>query len=400
MAPEQKQQQQQQQQHLLQQQLFQEQLVQQQLVQQQQPSTINGTFSTTEIKQVIDGHSAPPLYRGWKDDLKQHQFAYMARQRDPGVFMAELNRKRDADLQERKQIQKDEPPKQLPHRNELLSLVDVRPSPVFLEDLYLNLQHNRSHLCSLSLENTGLDDISVRRLAMALGTNRTLLTLSVAHNKVQSDGILALASALRRSTCTRMRSLNLAHNPIEDRGVAAISAVIGTGSKLEFVDLTSVCAGDLGARHLATALSTRRAVPGSPLPEHLPTFPCLCYGGNALTPRGLIYFASAITKNKSVCKLVLDANPSLGDAAAEILRDLLMCFTSLTEVGVEGIGLTVQGMADVLTGCQESETLRIVHLGSNKDHDMQMISSIAVDFELDHLQVLGRVEHRGVGGGV
>lgn len=356
--------------------------------QQQQQWT---TFSTTDIKQVISGYSAAPLYRGWKDDLKQHQFAYMARQDDHGVFMMELNRKRKADLQERKLTKKDEPPKQLPHRNELLSLANTHPSLALFDDLYLNLEHNRSHLCSLSLENTGLDDTSVRSLALALATNRTLLTLSVARNNLRSDSALALASALRRSTCTQLQALILAHNPIEDLGVAAISAIIGTGSKLQFVDLTNVGAGDLGARHVSTALSSRRAVPGGPLPEHLPTFPCLNYGGNTLTPRGLIYFASAITKNKSVCKLVLDGNVNLGDAAAEILRDLFMCFTSLTEVSLENIGLTVHGMADVLTGCQESETLRVIHLGANNDHDMQMISSIAVDFELDHLQVLGNI---------
>ena len=92
-----------------------------------------------------------------------------------------------------------------------------------------------------------------------------------------------------------------------------------------------------------------------------------------------------------MCKLVLDNNTSLGDQAAEILRDLFTCFTNLTEVSVENIGLSMRGMADVLKGCQDSETLRIVHLGSNNDHDMQMNSSIAVDFDLVHLQLLGKV---------
>ncbi len=348
--------------------------------------------------------SGPSLvgYNGWEEDLRQHQRDYMESLRDPGVFTPELLRKRRAERAAKdaalkiKRVQA-----RPPSSAELLSfsaagtvgasndvtITAIRPD-VFA-GLCTNLRRRNFRIRELSLARCSLGDAEVRALAGALTHNGELLSLSLAGNDLTAMGAIALARGLRMSKCTELRSVDVSHNPhIGDRGVAALSVVLGAGSSLTHVNFTGVGAGDLGARHLALALSTKRALPGDPAPARLPVFPCILFGENrALTPHGLLYFASAIVANKSIVKCVLDGNAGLGDPAAEILHDLLRCYSSLTELSMARTGLSKEGMAKILAGSQDSDTVRTVHLGGNNLNDMQLISAIAEDFQLSHLEL-------------
>ena len=326
----------------------------------------------------------------WKDDLEQHQIQYMASLKDPGIFTAELLRQKDQlrleKLQEKQAMMGSTV--QIPiELGDLLSLDNVQMTPFILNQVCRNLHpHSGATLCELSLDQVNLQDTMVQNIATALETNTHLTHLSVARNDLTSQGIVSVAKALRKSTTTALRSLNVAHNDIGDRGVAALSAILHD-TALQAIDFTAVGAGDIGAKHLALALSVKRKRKDNSRPR-LPIFPRLAYANNQLTPDGLLYFASCTAQNKSICCLCLDGNVNLGEPAASVLSDLLHCFTSLTEVSVQNIGLTRAGASTLLAACEGSDSVRTVHLGCNNEiDDLQQISILATAFQIGQLSI-------------
>jgi hypothetical protein len=326
----------------------------------------------------------------WKEDLEKHQINYMNSLPDPGIFTAELLRqKNEAKLEKKKEKQMMANIGVLPTKIVLADLISYENqtlSTCTLNQLCSTLRLNRSAtLCELSLDNTGLDNKNMCLIADSLVTNQHLTALSLVKNNITSHGILSLAKALSNSEITSLRSLKLSQNKIGDRGVAALSAVLHD-TVLHTIELNNIGAGDIGAKHLALALSVKRKRKNKMRPR-LPTFPSLAYGENKLTPEGLLYFASCIVLNKSICSVYLDGNNSLGDQASTILSDLLQCFTSLSELSVQNIGLTRAGVSKLLTACDGSDTLRTVHLGSNKLDDLQQMSILASKFKIVHLKL-------------
>ena len=354
----------------------------------------------------------------WRDDLEQHQLHYMSSLDDPGVFTAELLRTKDKlrkEKEEEKQamISSGVVPEKVT-LGDLLSLANNPLTPVVLSQVCYNLlPTSGATMCELCLDNTSMNDQMLATIAKSLEFNECLTALSVARNMLTDKGVVSLAKVLRRSTSTALRSLGLSENPIGDRGVAALSAVLHETS-LRAIDFTSVGAGDVGAKHLALALSVirvrattavgvgvgvsgdvsgvaeteRERRPATGETRRLPIFPVLSYAGNKLTSNGLVYFASCIVQNKSICSLYLDGNTKLGDRAGAILSDLLRCFSSLSEVSVQNIGLTRDGLSKLLQACEESDTVRTLHVGSNEIDDLQQISIMTGKYKISHLRTM------------
>ena len=354
----------------------------------------------------------------WRDDLEQHQLHYMSSLDDPGVFTAELLRTKDKmrkEKEEEKQamINSGVVPEKVT-LGDLLSLANNPLTPVVLSQVCYNLlPTSGATMCELCLDNTSMNDQMLATIAKSLEFNDCLTALSVARNMLTDKGVVSLAKVLRRSTSTALRSLGLSENPIGDRGVAALSAVLHETS-LRAIDFTSVGAGDVGAKHLALALSVirmratttvdggvgvggdvngvaeteRERRPGRGGARRLPIFPVLSYAGNELTSNGFLYFANCIVQNKSICSLYLDGNTKLGDRSGAILSDLLRCFSSLSEVSVQNIGLTRDGLSKLLQACEESDTVRTLHVGSNEIDDLQQISIMAGKYKISHLRTM------------
>jgi hypothetical protein len=328
----------------------------------------------------------------WREDLEQHQLNYMSSLTDPGVFTAELLRtkeqQRHARVMEKQRLNNTGATTADLKLSDLVLYVNKPMSHVVLQQMCRNLRPSSgATLCELCLDNTNMNDDALGELSLALVKNVHLTALSMAHNQVTSKGIVSLAKALKKSESTALRSLNVAENAIGDNGVAALSAVLHD-TVLQAINFTAVGAGDIGAKHLALALSVKRTKRnGRP---RLPSFPMLSYAGNKLTPDGLLYFASCVVQNKSICSLHLNGNVQLGDRAAVILADLLRCFTSLTEVSVENIGLTREGMSTLFEACEESDSVHTLNVGSNEIDDLQSISVEAQKYQISHLKLSRR----------
>jgi hypothetical protein len=327
----------------------------------------------------------------WKEDLEQHQMNYMTSLRDPGVFTAELLRQQTQDKLNKEKKKKTNKQSSIAVKIELGDLIAYdhqKMNQCVLNQLCLNLQANNgaATICELSLSNANINDSMLHAIADALATNQHVTALNVVKNDITSQGIVSLAKALSTSTKTNLRLLKLSHNNIGDRGVAALAAVLHD-TVLQAIELTNVNGGDVGAKHLALALSVKRQRKDQSR-ARLPVFPSLVYGGNQLTPKGLLYFASCIVQNKSICGLFLDGNVQLGDQAGVVLSDLLHCFTSLTDISVQNTGLTKEGASTLLSACEGSDTIRSVQLGSNeKWNDLQQVSMLATKFKIENVKL-------------
>jgi hypothetical protein len=327
----------------------------------------------------------------WKEDLEQHQMNYMTSLRDPGVFTAELLRQQKQDKLNKEKKKKRNKQSSIAVKIELGDLIAYdhqKMNQCVLNQLCLNLQANNgaATICELSLSNANINDSMLHAIADALATNQHVTALNVVKNDITSQGIVSLAKALSTSTKTNLRLLKLSHNNIGDRGVAALAAVLHD-TVLQAIELTNVNGGDVGAKHLALALSVKRQRKDQSR-ARLPVFPSLVYGGNQLTPKGLLYFASCIVQNKSICGLFLDGNVQLGDQAGVVLSDLLHCFTSLTDISVQNTGLTKEGASTLLSACEGSDTIRSVQLGSNeKWNDLQQVSMLATKFKIENVKL-------------
>ena len=338
------------------------------------------------------------LSDSWKEDLERHQLNYMTSLTDPGVFTAELLRKKEQQRRLREnekqaRIHIGAVPNQI-SLGDLLSITNTNIKPTTLSQICRNLLPNSgATLCELCLDSSNITDTHLQEIAMSLERNQYLTSLSLSNNHITSLGIVSLAKILRKSETTPLRNLILSSNNIGDRGVAALSAILHE-TELRTIDFTSVGAGDIGAKHLALALSVKRERKNKRPGERsqLPIFPVLSYGGNKLTPNGLLYFVSCIVQNKTICNLNLDGNVHLGDQAGAILADLLRCYSSLTLLSVQNIGLTRDGMAKLFTACDESETVRTLKVGSNKIDDLQQLAIDANKFQISQLSMIAMEE--------
>ena len=152
------------------------------------------TLTAAEIKQIIDGHLIRLCI--WLEKPETAPVCVHVRQRDKRVF-GRLNRKRQADVQERNEKKKDEPPGfQTGMSCSLSPIINHHHS---MQELYSNLQHNRSSH-ELSLENVGFTDADVRCL---IGTRIKQLAHDcplLATKYIQMVSGLTSATALRVSS--------------------------------------------------------------------------------------------------------------------------------------------------------------------------------------------------------
>lgn len=174
----------------------------------------------------------------------------------------------------------------------------------------------------LDLSGTGISGGGAARIAAALrkagaaGESMSadgpeqLRVLNLSDNALDAASFGAVAQVLRPSSA-RLTELRLGRNFARSDGVAALASALRTRNweRLAILDLENVDAGDAGARALAAAL------------QHTPGLAELRLASNGIGSEGAMALARAMQERAMRCLRVLDVrgNPGIGPAAANAL---------------------------------------------------------------------------------
>ena len=120
------------------------------------------------------------------------------------------------------------------------------------------LTHKQCSLTELDLTYAQASDLGVTRLARALTSNRSLISLVLAHNGIATRGGLALAEALK-TNCT-LTSCTLASNLLNDAAVVGLAGALSASQTLTLLDVGRNPLGPIGAQALRQALHTNKSL--------------------------------------------------------------------------------------------------------------------------------------------
>ncbi|CAF3949812.1 unnamed protein product, partial [Rotaria sordida] len=176
-------------------------------------------------------------------------------------------------------------------------------------------------LTTLSLSDCGLEASCTQRLADALRTNNTLTKLVLGRSKIGIAGAKYIAAALRNNKTLKqfelsgnhgdcvaigvtvqfrndrtLTTLDLRQNQIESTSVKYIADIIRTTTSLTTLDLDFNTIRDDGVKYLADALQINEILTTLDLSQ------------NDISPRGIQYVADVLRKNSGLQSLYLQQN--------------------------------------------------------------------------------------------
>ena len=207
-------------------------------------------------------------------------------------------------------------------------------------------------LLKLNLSMNAIESDGVRIIAQAINANTTLKTLDISNNNIQDHGVAMISKCFNRS----LKEFNLSDNKITSNGVKEIATAIRVNTTLEKLDLSCNMLSDEGATFISDALKNNIS-----LKE-------LNISRNNITNEGAKYISEAIQVNTTLEKLDLSGNTISNDGAAAI-SDSLQFNSSLQELKMSRNEIISEGIKEITTAIQVNNTLKQLDLSINRIND-------------------------------
>ncbi|KAH3763207.1 Protein NLRC3 [Pelomyxa schiedti] len=216
------------------------------------------------------------------------------------------------------------------------------------------LTHPRCSCKYLDLSKQRIAADGALRVAQALSTNNSLLSLDLSCNDFRDEGAVSFAPII--VTDSPLISLNLSGNNINLRGAMHIAQAISTNKSLVNLDLYSNSIGDEGATRIFEALSTNKSLV------------YLNLGCNNIGSEGAMSIAQALKANKSLVSLDLSEN-EIGDNGAAIIALAISSHESLLNLKLQMCGISVKGAASIAQAIMTNKVLACLNIDDNKIGD-------------------------------
>lgn len=260
------------------------------------------------------------------------------------------------------------------------------------------------HVTGLDIRNTEVDDAGAIALGTAFAKNTTLTTVLAQRFSNRGDCIATLLNGLFSSSS--ITSLNISGSCITDANLAALSPASEACGVVPLARNTTLrtlfmahCTmfdaaysfgrrnlvpsmGDIGIAHLAAALRVNS------------TLTDFVFAGNWCTLVGAQALCTALTFNTSLRKLALDGwttTPRLENAGAVLFSNLLATNMTLTEISLNGHGITSEGCAVILAGLAKNMTLRRMLVDNFEPAGMALITELVRRYRAPHVRFVVRV---------
>lgn len=180
--------------------------------------------------------------------------------------------------------------------------------------LYQALETNAESITSLDLTSV-YNNLNPARLFAALSKNKTLTTLDLRLNRLNSSAVQTLTPAL-----STIRHLSLGNNSLGDAGMVHLAAIVKTNASLTALHLVEADFGVVGSKALAEALHNHTALTD------------LALARNALGPDSALHFAILLRNNHSLTSLNFNDN-YLRRRGVQCLLTALFVNQTLKELG-------------------------------------------------------------------
>lgn len=167
---------------------------------------------------------------------------------------------------------------------------------IIVKELMVNKQ-----CTELSLNSNNITQRGASILAEGLRRNKTLISLKLNGNQLSDKGVTALAKSLETANQT-LETLDLGSNDITDQGAISLGGMLKTNTTLINLDLSMNRLGERGVRHLVNALDG---------------------------------------DNKSLKRLSLRTNKSIGDSSVDWLTTMIRCNKILDTLDVANCSLSI-----------------------------------------------------------
>ena len=202
--------------------------------------------------------------------------------------------------------------------------------------------------CCISPRGAGI-------FAAALSENRALTRIDLSGNAIGDAGAMAIAAALE--THGAMEHVAMRRCDIGDGGARALGAVLGASSTLTRLDVDENELGPVGVAALGAAMGESRSME------------LLCLSGNALGEEGARAIARALEGPNCSLRALHIARCDVDDTLADVLAEAMAVNESLTQLNLQGNGLTADGCSMFARALETNATVSRLGLQENEIGD-------------------------------
>ena len=210
---------------------------------------------------------------------------------------------------------------------------------------------DQSHLISVDLANNDLNADGIDYVCSALQRDKNLTTLDVSSNDIGLFGANAVADLLSSSSC-QLRTLSLGSNNLTDLDIESFIIAIRGNEILTQLDLRCNRFQDSTAQHIKEVLTQNS------------TLKTLDISWNLFSADGIVKIFEGLQKNKTLSGLSL-VGCRIVDDLVEQFTDICMSNKSLEHLDFSENAITDTGLQILCRFISSNEQLKSLKLGSN-----------------------------------
>ena len=225
--------------------------------------------------------------------------------------------------------------------------LDGRVVPLFALDALNASVRFHSMLHVLSMEDAGLSDEHLIRLADAVGPNKSLGVLRLASNAFTASGLEALTGALRQNKT--VTEVYLENCGLDDACALLLAQILPSTRHIGVLSLGDNRISDSGAEALATALAR---------PHRMAT---IALDGNAIGDLGGAALGRMLEANPTVINVELRNNAMTSQGTLAILQSVATPSCSVSRIALSGNGYDVGEIAGAVLAIAQTAP-HIIHV--------------------------------------
>lgn len=208
----------------------------------------------------------------------------------------------------------------------------------------------KPHTCVI-VDHLALDDLALERLLTAIQENPYVGALLTPGSDITTLGFERIANFLISPQCV-LTLLSLNSVQVGDIGATHIASALTSNSTLVVLDLPNSQIGDSGASELAVMLETNT------------TLVKLSLYGNQIGPVGGVRVAQMLTLNSTLYHLDIAKNPLESDGASSIISSL-KTNTSISVISLSRCELGVENISSISEVLSVNSSLLELDLSGN-----------------------------------
>jgi len=201
---------------------------------------------------------------------------------------------------------------------------------------------------SVQLNNQNLTDQDMKTVVKHAIEKRQCTLLDLQDNKITSEGMSILVSALNNNT--KLRALYLNGNPLSNKGIYELIQVLASDNKtLEILGLNSTGLSDVGAEDLSAMLQQNQALK------------CLQLKSNQIDTRGVLHLTETLAKkNTTLEQLYLADNRLITDSSVDYVVDMIKTNQSLKVLDLSNCSISDAGKAKLQQAMKSNKDLQLI----------------------------------------